>query len=304
MEAVAFHSPSGGSSLVIVEGNIAGHPANFELDTGAALPFVVLISPELAREAGAAPLREAEQQAPGAIGPARVVNRPVRLASFRIGPVRLDNVRAAVTPGLPDIGENVGARIDALIGATFLARRIIAIDYVRHTVDFEAQPGEAVRAISFTFAPRRPLPLVKVRLNGRWPFTFILDTGATTTVLKPSTAAAANIIGTGSTRVVGLGGVAEARAFRTRGELSVGQRAPRSTLWPSRMFSVRLTPLPELTLMASWGRTTLRAACSQSTSERVGSGWRTGGPQGARGRAPCLAAKRCQYVIVTATVSA
>lgn len=229
MEAVAFHSPSGGSSLVIVEGNIAGHPANFELDTGAALPFVVLISPELAREAGAAPLREAEQQAPGAIGPARVVNRPVRLASFRIGPVRLDNVRAAVTPGLAGIGENVGARIDALIGATFLARRIIAIDYVRHTVDFEAQPGEAVRAISFTFAPRRPLPLVKVRLNGRGPFTFILDTGATTTVLKPSTAAAANIIGTGSTRVVGLGGVAEARAFRTRGELSVGQRAPQST---------------------------------------------------------------------------
>jgi predicted aspartyl protease len=68
------------------------------------------------------------------------------------------------------------------------------------------QPSSS-EGIRFRISPKRPLLLVEVEVNGLGPFKFILDTGASSSVITPDTAKAAGVQPTGKSPIaVGAGG--------------------------------------------------------------------------------------------------
>lgn|SRR5262245_35853844 len=74
----------------------------------------------------------------------------------------------------------------------------------------------AARAgIRFRIGPKRPLLVVDVKVNGAGPFAFVLDTGASFSVITPRTAKAVGITPTGeSPTAIGAGGRIEAGLCR------------------------------------------------------------------------------------------
>jgi predicted aspartyl protease len=207
IDYIPFDMPNG-IPFVVMEARIgaAGVPARVLLDTGAGAPFDIMVSPDLAARAGA--VREAGDAlaAAGAIGDQAVSIRPARVAGFALGPIRLGNVSAGISPLLDAVSRQLGAPVDGIVGHRFIAGRTIAIDYVRREVNFRARPGSASAAIAFTIAPRRPLTLVRVTINGRGPFLMALDTGASATLLSPALAQAVGVRAETPAQLGGAGG--------------------------------------------------------------------------------------------------
>lgn len=219
---IPFDQPNG-IPFVVMEARIGDDlPARVLLDTGTAAPFQLVLSPAMAERAGAVAEPEEAVASSGAIGDAAVAFRPARLARFSLGPVSLRDVRAGISPAVDAVARQLGMPVDAIVGHHFVAGRTIAIDYVRHEVDFAAAPGPAAAATPFALAPGRPLTLVRVLINGRGPFTFVLDTGASITLLSPATAAAAGVAPGEVARLGGAGGAAMGGARIGRANLTLG----------------------------------------------------------------------------------
>jgi len=222
LDAIPFDMP-GPIPFVIVEGRAgAGVPARILLDTGAAAPFPLIVSPGFAARAGARFEALPETAATGALGAAPVAFRAARLARFRLGPVALDEVAVGVSGAVDAVGRQIGREVDAVLGHHFLAGRTIAIDYARRRLELRATAGPDALAIRFTLAPGRPLTLVRVGLNGRGPFLMALDTGASTTLLSPATAAAAGIEASEAAALGGAGGAVAGGARLGRAEIRLG----------------------------------------------------------------------------------
>lgn len=224
---IPFDVQAGQPPFVIVEAQAGDRgPLAVLIDTGAAAPFDLLITPEAARRVGAVPVLappagQAEvppaqaAPVPTGIGDAQIVFRPQRLASLSLGPIRLSDVSAGVTTAVSELARQVGRPIDAIVGHRFLAGRIIAIDYGARRIDFSASPPRG-QPIQFTLAPERPLTLVRATLNGKGPFLFALDTGASVTLIPPATAKAAGLEGGTQVALAGAGGEAGGGATLVR----------------------------------------------------------------------------------------
>lgn len=223
MDVVPFETPSAQIPFVLMEARVNGERiARVLLDTGAAAPFAVMISPELARLSGA--VRDGGSAAPstGALGAAPVGFQPARLAEFRLGPIRLRDVSVGVTSALDAVSRQLGTRVDAIVGQRFVAGRTISIDYGAYRVDFAAAAGPPGAAVPFALAPKRPLTMIEVMLNGRGPFALALDTGASATLLSPATAKAAGIEAGEPVGLGGAGGAAAAGARMGRATIAFG----------------------------------------------------------------------------------
>ena len=132
--------------------------------------------------------------------------RAARVDRFRLGPIALADIPVAVTPVLEGLSANLGHRIDAIVGATFLHPLIVAIDFPGQTIDLAAAPGPVAAAQKLRFAPAKPLILVTASINGAGPFTMELDTGASITSLSPAAARRAGVAITGQNLLTGAGG--------------------------------------------------------------------------------------------------
>lgn len=217
LDAIPFDMPNN-IPFVVIEARIGagGQPARVLLDTGNGAPYDILISAGLAERAGAVAREDGELRARGAIGDAPVSIRPVSVANFSLGPIRLPQASAGVSTLLDSVSRQIGQPIDAIVGHRFVAGRTISIDYGRRQVDFSARAGRPGNAIAFTIAPSRPLTLVQVAINGRGPFLMALDTGASTTLLSPALAQAAGVTTNQTAQLGGAGGT-------TAGGARVGQ---------------------------------------------------------------------------------
>jgi len=81
--------------------------------------------------------------------------------------------------------------------------------------------------IGFRLTRLRPVPIVEAEVNGVGPLRFILDTGASMTVITPAAAQAAGVKPTGQKpTAVGAGGASAARLARLK-RFRVGTRAVR-----------------------------------------------------------------------------
>jgi predicted aspartyl protease len=89
-------------------------------------------------------------------------------------------------------------------------------------------PTSTTEGIRFRISRNRPLLIVKVRVNDRGPFNFIFDTGASSSVITPSTAEAADIRPTGERpAAVGAGGRIKASLTKIK-SLTLGSCSTRN----------------------------------------------------------------------------
>jgi len=159
-----------------------------------------------------------------------------RVDSLAIGEARSGPMPVGITAEVDRIGEAVGHRIDGDIGYDFLKAFRLTLDYQRRVVRLahSDHPGghEVVGAgavahaeVPFRLAgPVKPLVLVPAFVNGRGPYEFVLDTGASATVLSPELASVLRLETTAAEPMTGAGGMLQATLGRV-GSLTVGNGA-------------------------------------------------------------------------------
>lgn len=185
---VGFQLAGGHQALILVPARVNGvGPVSFILDTGAGS---CLLSPALASRASVAVT--ARDTATGAGGHVEV---DLGMAeTLALGEAEVRDVPVAITDELSRIGQAVGAAIEGDVGYGFLRHFRLTIDYVRSQLTIfrggEAPAGAAApEEVPFRLAgEKKSLVLVSARVGGEGPFTFAVDTGASTTVVSPELA--------------------------------------------------------------------------------------------------------------------
>lgn len=227
---VGFRLAGAENPLILVATQVNGRgPYEFILDTGAGMS---LLAPRLAAELGIVPSGSREGR--GAAGAVQV--SMARVDSLAIGEARSGTMPVGITAEVDRIGEAVGHRIDGDIGYDFLKAFRLTLDYQRRVVRLahSGHPGghEVVGAgavahaeVPFRLAgPVKPLVLVPAFVNGRGPYEFVLDTGASATVLSPELASVLRLETTAAEPMTGAGGMLQATLGRV-GSLTVGNAA-------------------------------------------------------------------------------
>jgi predicted aspartyl protease len=211
-----FRLVGGDNPLIIVPAHVNDRgPYPCILDTGAGTS---LLSPRIAASLGIAATGSREGR--GAVG--KVTVALATADSLAIGAARRGPMPIAITAEVDRIGAAVGHPIDGDIGYDFLRAFRLTIDYRRRLVRLVqgayevAGPANPLRTeVAFQIAgPVKPLVLVPAFVNGRGPHTFVVDTGASATVISPALADALRIAATAPERLVGAGGVMEAAVAR------------------------------------------------------------------------------------------
>jgi hypothetical protein len=210
--------------FVIFDADIGGVKAPVLLDTGQVTPFALILSPGLAARAGALPTGERDFVTDAVIGTAPVRVTPARPRAFRAGAWRASEISTGISSAVDEAAQAMGQPVEAIGGAVLLAGRSFAIDYRCRTLESPAVPPRGTGE-SFTLAPLRPLPLVSVRVRGRGPFWFAVDTGARRTIVSPATARSAGVAGAAPVDLRGAGGVERAQSGVA--DIAVGNGAPR-----------------------------------------------------------------------------
>jgi predicted aspartyl protease len=212
-----FRMAGGDNPLIITPVRVNGRgPYDFIVDTGAGTS---LLDPDLARCLGIQP-KETRHGA-GIAGPVTV--SLAQVDSLEMGLARREQMTVALTEELKRIGAAIGARVDGNVGYDFLSRYRLTLDYRANRLTLESAdetpeetPDRGISAsasIDFTLAhPAKPLILLPVKVNGRGPYPFVLDTGASATVLEPALAAELGITLKPSEAVTGAGGTMETMA--------------------------------------------------------------------------------------------
>jgi len=223
---VGFRLAGTDQPLILVPARVNDRgPYEFILDTGAGMS---LLSPRLADALGVVPTDTREGR--GAAG--RVTVAMARVDSIAIGAARGGPMPIGITADVDRIGAAVGHRIDGDVGYDFLKAFRLTVDYQRRVVrlatggyEVAGVGGAAHAEVAFRLAaPVKPLVLVPAFVNGRGPQTFVLDTGASTTVLSPALAEALRIETVAAEPMTGAGGTLQATLGRV-GSLTVGGAA-------------------------------------------------------------------------------
>ncbi|MEY2562963.1 MAG: hypothetical protein QOH88_1156 [Verrucomicrobiota bacterium] len=184
-----FRLAGGAQPLILLPVKINGAgPFDFILDTGAGTS---LVSSELGQTLGIKVVGSKEGQSAGGA----VSISLARLDSLEVGTAKLNDVDVGMVD-LSHIGKTVGAQIDGDLGYNFLKHFRITLDYRKNEIRFDDPkrfesigPSKAVTEIPMRLAsPAKPLILVDVYANGRGPFQFAVDTGASTTAIAPELA--------------------------------------------------------------------------------------------------------------------
>ena len=209
-------------------------PFDFVLDTGAAMS---ILTKELADQIGV--VGTEVKKALGAAG--QKVDVPLGwVGSISIGESRVEDIQVGITRELPKC---IGAR--GALGYNFLKGFVLTIDYESNLLTLSSPGHEASQARSMQSyvplrlaKPDRPILLVDVLVNGREMYPFILDTGASQTIVSPELAQQMGI-GGGATAdsIIGVGGAAPSSVGIST-SLSVGEACLRNvTVIVADLFS-------------------------------------------------------------------
>ncbi|HST30353.1 MAG TPA: retropepsin-like aspartic protease [Chthoniobacterales bacterium] len=183
-----FRLAGGAQPLILlpVQVNDQG-PFDFILDTGAGTS---LLSSELAEKLEVKIVGSKDGQSAGG----KVSVSLAKVDSLAVGETKLGDVDVGVVD-LGHITKAIGARIDGDLGYNFLKHFRVTIDY--HACELCFEDPKRVESVTrgaqtetpIRFAnPAKPLILVDVHANGRGPFQFAIDTGTSTTAIRPDLA--------------------------------------------------------------------------------------------------------------------
>ena len=199
---------------IYVQVAVAGRNLDFVLDTGE--PGIA-IAEATARDLGL-PLFNQRRQF--AAGPFAQYDTVVPLVA--VGPLTMHDVVMTTIPEVPQ--QSHGQTIAGILGFDFLARLGVTIDYAgAHVVVAPAARWTRPTGQAAVRVPVRLLngvPLVRVALNGQIGERFVLDTGATTSVLVTNAFARGHgkvFVGHGTPEpYAGLGGSFDVNRYRVR----------------------------------------------------------------------------------------
>jgi predicted aspartyl protease len=183
MPSLPFHIASPDAPLLLLPATVNDHgPVDFILDTGNGAPVDLFISPSTLDHLG--------------LPPDHPLSTTIVVKAIQLGDLRLQNVRAAVLPAMDQIGTKLGVPIAGNIGYHFLRNWRIEIDYIRNTIRLD-QPDarEPPRGVPFTTGPGGAFILLPTAVNNHGLFRFLVDTGASSTVISPKLARRLRITG-------------------------------------------------------------------------------------------------------------
>jgi predicted aspartyl protease len=167
--------------LVLVRARLGDRiDAELIVDTGNGAPLPILITPTLAAELGL--------QATETISTHGATIDCIRLPRLVLGELVQNQVQAGVLQAIEDIGAKLGVRIDGNIGRTFLEGKRLRIDYANRLLGISPGGGKSAGGIPFESTAQGSLVVIRARVNGHGPFPFVVDTGASATVLSPTLA--------------------------------------------------------------------------------------------------------------------
>ena len=164
--------------LLLVDARVNGQgPYTFVVDTGAR---TCLVDPELASAVGIAVLSSEERL--GAGGPVHV---GIGSASIAVESKELSNVEVGISDELGRISKAAGAEIRGAIGFNFLHHYRVTLNFARRELSLSNDDRVSEDSgTTFALAGKKPLITVPVHVNGKGPFTFVVDTGASATVVS------------------------------------------------------------------------------------------------------------------------
>ena len=214
-----FRLAGGSNPLVLLDAYVNGKgPFPFVLDTGSGK---TLVASQLATHLALNSVGSITAHGAGG----RVSLSLAIAKSIAVGPVRVEGIEVGVTDELERIGAAVNDRIVGNIGFNFLSSLSFTLDYERRRLRWNLQPAaplDGLLGIPFRLAhPNKPLILVEARLNGRGPYSLVVDTGASASVLAPRAAGELGIESAPGTAITGGGGSVQIRMGRLS-SLSVG----------------------------------------------------------------------------------
>ena len=193
-------------------------PFDFVLDTGAAISILTEELADIVRVEGAE-----VKEALGAAG--QRIEVPLgRVDSISIGETRAEDVRVGIMKELPKC---VGAQ--GVLGYNFLKGFILTIDYKSNLLTLASPRDKRSHDRSMqTYVPLRlarpdrPILLVDVLVNAQETYQFILDTGASQTVVSPELAQRMGMGGTKVDSIIGVGGATQSSVGILK-SLSIGE---------------------------------------------------------------------------------
>lgn len=161
----------------------AGDHCSFILDTGAGM---TCLSKELAAELEVEAL--GGMSAAGAGGAFEA--HTARLEELRVGDLRVNDLEVMVLDLAP-LASMMGKRIDGIVGYNVLNRYTTTIDISGETLTFASSDDELPTGedhFSVPFEVLMGIPVVKGTVDGVTELDFLVDTGATTSVLPKAAA--------------------------------------------------------------------------------------------------------------------
>jgi hypothetical protein len=179
MHTLSFRIASADAPLLLVPAKVNGQgPFDFVLDTGNGAPVDFFVSPSLLGRIGVG-AGAGDQTSPSSL----------LIDSIEFGDCRLERVRAGVLEAMDQIGERISVPIAGNLGYHFLKSWRVTIDYGESTISLDrfAEPGSAP-GVPFTTGPGGAFILLPAMLNGQGPYRFLVDSGASSTVISPALA--------------------------------------------------------------------------------------------------------------------
>lgn len=220
---VSFRMTEGEQPLLLVPTHINGRgPLDFILDTGAG---ICLVSPQIAETLAIDTFGTRE-----GVGSGGKMEIPIgRVRSLSVGSARVDNVTAGITEELERISTCCGTTVHGVLGYNFFKDFRLTVDHERRTLALhrgqvypDIEEDRQGTRIPFRLAhPSKPLAIVPVHINGRGPHPFVLDTGASTSILSSRLARELGIPVVPAPEMTGAGGMVRASTATLR-KLNVG----------------------------------------------------------------------------------
>ena len=185
---VRFRFAAPNVPLLLVDVRVNGRgPFTFVLDTGAR---TCLVDPKMAREVGIAATSSEERI--GAGGPIQIGIG--NATSIALGDSEQSNVEVGISDELGRISEAAGTEIRGALGSNFLRHYRVAFNFAGRELAFSDEPRPPEDGgTTFALAGKKPLITVPVYVKGQGPFTFVVDTGASATVVSEGLAARLSI---------------------------------------------------------------------------------------------------------------
>jgi predicted aspartyl protease len=209
---VGFKLAGGPQPLILVPVSVNGSAErDFILDTGAG---TTLLTIGMAAQSGVR--ATGTKEGLGAAG--RIAIQTGQADSLQVGRIALRDTPALITDDVLRIGAAIGATVHGTLGHSFFGRFRMTVDYRRCRLRLDSErhvPGP--EGVSFRLAhSAKPLVVVDALVDGKGPYPFAVDTGASTTVISTGMAQSLGVESRPIPAVTGGGGTLQASAGTIR----------------------------------------------------------------------------------------